>query len=220
MSEPRGLTLVLDSAMPHALVALVEGDTVRVERALTVPKRHAEELAPAVADVLAEVGAHPRDVSTVVVGRGPGSFIGVRIALAFAQGFCRARGVPARGFSTLAALACTPDLPIGRGLAVVDARRGEHYALPVSRGAGGAVLVDGEARALAPEAVAAHSDDLVFVVGNGLESLSLAPSITVVERQGVTAAGALAALAFGDPSSALPDYLRPPDVRMPSAPTG
>lgn len=220
MTGARGLTLILDSAMPHALVALADDTAVRFERALTVPKRHAEELAPAVADALTEVGADPRDVASVVVGRGPGSFIGVRIALAFAQGFARARGIPARGFSTLIALARTPDLPKGRGLALVDARRGEHYALSVRRGADGAFSVEEAPRALAPAEVSLRTPELAFIVGNGLDALGLVGPLAVVERSGVTAAGARAALASGDPMAAVPDYLRPPDVRLPGAPTG
>ena len=81
-------------------------------------------------------------VGGLAVGRGPGSFVGIRIGLATARGLAASTGVPAAGVCTLDALgraisgrsAAGAPLPSvekeGRagGLAVLDARRGEVFA--------------------------------------------------------------------------------------------
>lgn len=63
-------------------------------------------------------------VGRIAVGRGPGSFVGIRIGLATARGLVASTGVPATGICTLDAL----GRALGGGLAVLDARRGEVFA--------------------------------------------------------------------------------------------
>ena len=67
-------------------------------------------------------------VSSVVCGVGPGSFTGIRIALAFAHGFALRRGLPLRGVSSLGAVLAHASLPADRPrVALLDALRGEAY---------------------------------------------------------------------------------------------
>lgn len=63
-------------------------------------------------------------VGRIAVGRGPGSFVGIRIGLATARGLGASTGLPTTGICTLDALGGA----IGEGLAVLDARRGEVFA--------------------------------------------------------------------------------------------
>jgi len=85
------------------------------------------------------------------VGRGPGAFTGVRLAIALAQGVAMALDRPVVPVSTLAALTLqasrSDDRGVGRVLAAIDARMGEVYA-------GTYALRDGDAVAMAAEAVA------------------------------------------------------------------
>jgi tRNA threonylcarbamoyladenosine biosynthesis protein TsaB len=82
-------------------------------------------------------------VGQIAVGRGPGSFVGIRIGLATARGLAASTGVPAVGICTLDALGRAlreqtagsgAPLPSMEGerrtgnLAVLDARRGEVFA--------------------------------------------------------------------------------------------
>jgi tRNA threonylcarbamoyl adenosine modification protein YeaZ len=63
-------------------------------------------------------------VGRIAVGRGPGSFVGIRIGLATARGLSASTGLPTAGVCTLDAL----GRAIGEGLALLDARRGEVFA--------------------------------------------------------------------------------------------
>jgi tRNA threonylcarbamoyladenosine biosynthesis protein TsaB len=71
------------------------------------------------------------EVSAIAVGRGPGSFVGIRIGLATARGLAASTGLPATGVCTLDALgrALVESSAQGeRSLALLDARRGEVFA--------------------------------------------------------------------------------------------
>lgn len=87
------------------------------------------ELAQSCLGVLGAAGASMEEVSAVIVGRGPGSFTGVRIGIATAKGLAAGLGCPLWGVSTLDATAWTAWLGGVRGtLGVVnDAMRHEVY---------------------------------------------------------------------------------------------
>ncbi|MBQ3338963.1 MAG: tRNA (adenosine(37)-N6)-threonylcarbamoyltransferase complex transferase subunit TsaD [Atopobiaceae bacterium] len=87
------------------------------------------ELVGACAEALGEVGLAMADVDAVLVGRGPGSFTGVRIGVATAKGIACGLGCMLHGTSTLDAVAWRAWLAGERGLLAVadDAMRGEIY---------------------------------------------------------------------------------------------
>ena len=90
------------------------------------------QLVPRVDELLSACGAARESIACVCVGRGPGSFTGVRIAMATAKGMAQALGVPLVGVSTLDAVAWNAQAAGVRGnlLVVADAMRKEVY--PVS----------------------------------------------------------------------------------------
>jgi tRNA threonylcarbamoyladenosine biosynthesis protein TsaB len=112
------LILAFDTATDRATSALVvDGELLgeRVSRASTL-----------LADVDALVrqgGAHPRDITGLAVGIGPGSFTGIRIGLAAARGLALALEVPAAGVSTFDALAAGAP----GAIPVIDAKRREVF---------------------------------------------------------------------------------------------
>lgn len=87
------------------------------------------ELVTTVQSTLADAGLTMRDITAVLVGRGPGSFTGVRIGIATAKGMACGAGLPLFGTSALDAMAWSAWLRGVRGkLAVAgDAMRGEVY---------------------------------------------------------------------------------------------
>src|SRR5260370_23118675 len=120
-----GLVLALDAGSPLVSVAVGRGGDTLAMRAVP-QQRSSTQLLALVAEALAELGARPADLAGVVALAGPGSFTGLRVALATALGFHQALGLPALAVPTLAAMAAASDAPAGSlVIAAVDALRGE-----------------------------------------------------------------------------------------------
>ena len=119
--------LAIETSTESCSVALlVDGELIT--RSQLAPRRHAELLLPMCDQVLAEAGIARSQLDVIAVGRGPGAFTGVRLAVSAAQGFALGLDRPIVPVSSLAALALeAPDngAPI---LALIDARMGEVYA--------------------------------------------------------------------------------------------
>ncbi len=141
--------LAFETATEACSVAVWCDGEVR-ERFGVVPRRHAELALPWAEELLAEAGITRAQLDGIAVGRGPGAFTGVRLAVALAQGIALALDRPVVPVSTLAALAMRA--PAGRVLAAIDARMGEVYAAPFMRGDGGVEALAAE-RVLPPGAV-------------------------------------------------------------------
>ncbi len=95
--------LALDTSGPVGHVAVSRGGEVLARRRLERRLEHAATLVPALHRVLAEASVDVEEIGGVVVGEGPGSFTGVRVAAATAKGIARARGTPLWAVSSLAA---------------------------------------------------------------------------------------------------------------------
>ncbi|MBD3240098.1 MAG: tRNA (adenosine(37)-N6)-threonylcarbamoyltransferase complex dimerization subunit type 1 TsaB [Chitinivibrionales bacterium] len=92
-----------------------------------VANSHAEHIASSVEMVLDSAGAAPGDIDRVGVATGPGSFTGLRIALAFVKGFCFDRDVKVLPVSSLHSLAHAWGPRTGPVVAAFDARRNEVF---------------------------------------------------------------------------------------------
>lgn len=104
-------------------------DDAMLARHEEAPRRHGERLLPMLAELLAEADRPLSTLDAIVFGRGPGSFTGVRIAAAVAQGAALGADLPVLGLSTLAGLAHGAWQQHGRTsiLTAIDARIGEVY---------------------------------------------------------------------------------------------
>ena len=120
--------LALDTATDACSAAACEGDAIH-ERFEFAPRRHGRLLLTMVNEVLAEAGWEMSDLDAVAFGRGPGSFTGVRIAAATAQGLAFGADLPVIAVSSLGALAQTAFATHGvrRCAAALDARMDEVY---------------------------------------------------------------------------------------------
>lgn len=135
--------LAFELATEACSVALWVDGEVR-ERFEVAPRRHAELALPWAGELLAEAGLARTQLDAIALGRGPGAFTGVRLAIAIAQGVALALDRPLVPVSTLAALALQAPGP--RVLAAIDARMGEVYTAAFERR-------EGDAIACSPEAV-------------------------------------------------------------------
>jgi tRNA threonylcarbamoyl adenosine modification protein YeaZ len=119
--------LAIETATETCSVALLAGDRL-IARSELAPRRHAELLLPMCDEVLAEAGLARTALDVLAVGRGPGAFTGVRLAVSAVQGIALALDVPVVPISSLAALAMQAPDNGDDVLAVIDARMGEVYA--------------------------------------------------------------------------------------------
>jgi tRNA threonylcarbamoyladenosine biosynthesis protein TsaB len=136
--RPDALYLALDTSGPLGSVALGSGARVLARGFLDRQGRHAAEMIPRISECLSEAGAAMADLAGVVVGAGPGSFTGVRVAAATAKGIAHALRIPLWPFSSLEAAAVServisalPGLPSGAPPARTDRAR---YVLFDARG--------------------------------------------------------------------------------------
>ena len=96
--------LALDTSSDACSVALQAGDDA-FERHVVEPRQHSKILIPMIEELLSEAGMALSDLDAVVLGNGPGSFIGMRIGAAVAQGICHGAGLQVVPVSSLAVIA-------------------------------------------------------------------------------------------------------------------
>lgn len=117
------MLIAIDTATDLAGIALYDG-AVRAELTWLAGRRHSQQLVPEIRRLLALLELDVQALTAVAAARGPGSFTGVRVGLAVAQGLAVALGLPAVGVGTLDVLAAgqeaspipvRPLLSVGRG---------------------------------------------------------------------------------------------------------
>lgn len=110
-------------------VALIENGQVRAELTIEDNMRHAEVIGETIAKVLATTDTKPHQINTVVAGRGPAPFTGLRVGIAAATMFAAGAGAKLYGICSLDAIAFN-ELTRGENhplLVTADARRKELY---------------------------------------------------------------------------------------------
>jgi len=117
--------LCADTATLAACVAVLQDGEVVTERTARSLQGHGPGLLDLIHGALEDAGLQLTDLDALVCGLGPGTFTGLRIALATLKGIALATGLPLYGARTTHALrAALPGRPV---VAVVDARRGEIF---------------------------------------------------------------------------------------------
>lgn len=201
----QGRVLALECATEACSVALFQDGVLIAGDYRHLGRGHAEALVPMIADL---PGRGQADL--VVTGLGPGSFTGVRIALAAARALALAWGVPAMGYPTLALIAAMARGENARDVLVATTGgHGEWFSQPF--GPDGMALHP--LASLAPDA-AAHS---------GIHVVAGSQALALVERRGSGLpmtlwpdARALMALNEAHLTTDLsPLYGRAPDARLP-----
>ena len=126
--------LLIETSTAQLSAALAEDGAVTASRICGEPRMQAALTAPFVQEVLAEKGLKVKDLDAVCVGRGPGSYTGLRVGVSTAKGLCFGAGLPLLSAGTLDVLVSEAHrlgvVPAGCHAIVpmVDARRMEVYA--------------------------------------------------------------------------------------------
>lgn len=217
--------LALDTSMGVCSAAVLctrDSSRTLFVREEAMPRGHAEALMPMVEEALNEAGLAPRDLGTVAATQGPGSFTGVRIAIAAARGLALVTGAPLYGTDSLtvmarAALRAGLD-PAGAFAISVDARRDMLYLGLYDRD--GARL-EGPLLCAPADAVRHLPEGLGVAAGNGASLLAeaaaahgraLEPALTNLQP-GAVALAELASESADRLEILRPLYLRPPDAK-------
>ena len=126
--------LLIETSTAQLSAALAEDGAVTAFRTCDEPRMQAALTAPYVKEVLDEKGLTVKDLDAVCVGRGPGSYTGLRVGVSTAKGLCFGAGIPLLSAGTLDVLVSEAHrlgvVPAGCRAVVpmVDARRMEVYA--------------------------------------------------------------------------------------------
>ena len=126
--------LLIETSSALCSVALAEDGVITASRLSEVPRDHAARTAPFVQEVLEERGLRVKDCAAVCVGRGPGSYTGLRVGVSTAKGLCFGAGIPLLSVSTSEILfrQALEERLLPEGcrtvITMVDARRMEVYA--------------------------------------------------------------------------------------------
>ena len=195
--DGQGPLLAVDASAAIGSIAAV-GPAGCVERTLDSRALPSDVLVSAIEASLTAVGAKASELAAIVVGIGPGSFTGLRVALATVKGMAYGGSVPVYGVSSLALIAAG----VGPGLVapVLDARRGEVFCALYEVSPGlvpHAIIEDGSRTPAAfAELLATHARSNPCLVGDGSQLAELAafanpaPILTATPR---AAAGLLLA---------------------------
>lgn len=124
--------LAVETATEACSVAYQNEKGEVFERFAIIPQQHTQRVFPMIREVLACAEANLSSIDAIAIGRGPGSFTGVRIAVSVAHGLGFGLNRPVYPISTLAAIAFQTREGLIAGESkvvspVLDARMGEYY---------------------------------------------------------------------------------------------
>ena len=98
------LILSIETGTDICSVALANDGELMALRESDEGRDHAKKVAVFVDELLKETGVQPSDLDAVAVGKGPGSYTGLRIGVSFAKGLCYALNIPLIAIGSLDAL--------------------------------------------------------------------------------------------------------------------
>ena len=158
--------LAIETATEACSAALLIDDDI-VQRYELAPREHAKRILSMIDELMAEAQLAPSELDAIAFGRGPGSFIGVRIAAGVTQGIAYAADLPVVPVSTLAAIAQGTNAD--HALVAIDARMGEIYWGQFSRSAQtGLMMASAEEQLLPPHGIHIAIDEFnERIVGAG-----------------------------------------------------
>ena len=192
-SSPRRAAAVVESApgLPVKVLGEVADRDFRGKSGLML-----------VQQALDEARVEPAQIDLLAIGRGPGSYTGIRSAIAIAQGWQLGRNTPSAGISTVEVLASqwAGQNPGGKIQIIIDAQRREVYSAWYEVGEGGFLPIR-ELEIIPAESI--REEPGVLVVGPE------APRFAAHGRELLPDPVALASLAARAPERIPAEFLEP-----------
>ena len=118
--------LAFDTSSKALSLAILEDKQVLAETMINIKKNHSITLMPAIDFLMGSLDWTPKDLDRIVVAQGPGSYTGLRIAVATAKTLAHTLKIELVGVSSL--LALVPEQVEGLVIPAMDARRNNVYA--------------------------------------------------------------------------------------------
>ena len=118
--------LAFDTSSKALSLAILEDKQLLAETTINIKKNHSITLMPAIDFLMASLDLTPKDLDRIVVAEGPGSYTGLRIAVATAKTLAHTLNIELVGMSSL--LALLPNQEEGLVVPLMDARRNNVYA--------------------------------------------------------------------------------------------
>lgn len=119
--------LAFDTSSKALSVAILDGKNLLADVTVNIKKNHSITLMPAIDFLMTSVDLQPSDLDRIVVAQGPGSYTGLRVAVATAKTLAYTLNIELVGVSSLYALAAAADFD-GLVVPIMDARRNNVYA--------------------------------------------------------------------------------------------
>lgn len=213
--------LALDTSFGAASAAIAADGRILASRLEPMERGHAERLVPIIDELMRGIGIAPAGLDLIAVANGPGTFTGLRVAVAAAEGLSLATGLPLAAASSLAVMAARlgESWPSHAIVAAADARRGQCYAQ----------IFEGHALRPLTDPMLAAADDVVRALPRGKPLVAIGSAAEGIAAQAAELGLAIetgplivhpdaADLALMAPflprsASARPLYLRAPDAK-------
>lgn len=121
------LRLFMDTSNKYLYIAVVQNNNLLFEHIQPGNNNHSETLVKVLEDILKQQNITVDQIDEIYVGRGPGSYTGVRVACTVAKVLAFIKNKKLFSFSSLDLL-LTTNLKQGTVVCQMDARRGFSYA--------------------------------------------------------------------------------------------
>lgn len=119
--------LAFDTSSKALSVAVLEDSSLLADISLNIKKNHSISLMPSIDFLMSSIQLEPQDIDRIVVAQGPGSYTGLRVAVATAKMLAYSLNCELVGVSSLQAL-CPNHSDSGLVVPLIDARRQHAYA--------------------------------------------------------------------------------------------
>lgn len=216
------------STLQFSLAVLNEQGTILVEHLISPGAKYFRGFMPTIHSLLTSSKVNIKDIRTIVVAMGPGSFTGLRVGLSVAKGMAQGLKVPLVGVSSLEAMASQLPYTDYRMCPVIDSRKGELFLALFNWRDDGRVARISEDTSMKTEDLPSVIDKETVFLGNDFidqgelikkllgEKALLAPPYLWNLR--ASAVGTLGLRRFQDQDfddlqDLVPSYIRHPDIR-------
>lgn len=170
----KNVVLAFDAASSSYSVSVFRSKILSAYFSESSTLTHSQTLLPAILSALKESGATTEDIEKIIVTAGPGSFTGLKIAVATAKGLAFAKDIPCVPLSTLEAMAYGHTDEDGIICCALDARRKMLYAAFFECKGGKITRLTEDSQIPAEEAaeVAAKYGKKLILAGDGAKILA------------------------------------------------